>query len=167
MTPWTVVLQALLLMGFPRQEYTSGLPFPSPGDLPDPEIKLASLCVSHVGRQILYHCAIWETHSTIEMGPNPLWYLHPEILRSKRNILRMKLQQKKKKENETSGQHESGEDQVLSPFQFSPAQLHSISISGACHPSFRKQSLSPPLCQTLTTDARDLAVRRINKIPIV
>ena len=97
MTPWTVVLQALLLMGFPRQEYKSGLPFPSPGDLPDPEIKLASLCVSHVGRQILYHCAIWETHSTIEMGPNPLWYLHPEILRSKRNILRMKLQQKKKK----------------------------------------------------------------------
>ena len=81
----------------------------------------------------------------------------------------MKLQQKKKKkkENETSGQHESGESQVLSPFQLSPAQLHSISISGACHPSFRKHSLRPPLCQTLTTDARDLAVRRINKIPIV
>ena len=96
MTPWTVVLQALL-MGFPRQEYQSGLPFPSPGDLPDPEIKLASLCVSHVGRQILYHCAIWEAHSTIDMGPNPPWYLHPEILRSKRNILRIKLQQKKKK----------------------------------------------------------------------
>ena len=31
-----------LSMGFPRQEYWSGLPFPSPGDLPDPEIKLMS-----------------------------------------------------------------------------------------------------------------------------
>ena len=29
-------------MGFPRQEYWSGLPFPSPGDLPDPGIKLSS-----------------------------------------------------------------------------------------------------------------------------
>ena len=33
-TPWTVVCQAFLSMGFPRQEYWSGLPFPSPGDLP-------------------------------------------------------------------------------------------------------------------------------------
>ena len=35
-TPWTVANQAPLSMGFPRQEYWSGLPFPSPGDLPDP-----------------------------------------------------------------------------------------------------------------------------------
>ena len=39
MTPWTVVHQAPLSMGFPRQKYWSGLPFPSPGDLPDPGIK--------------------------------------------------------------------------------------------------------------------------------
>ena len=37
--PWTVVYQASLSMGFSRQEYWSGLPFPSPGDLPDPGIK--------------------------------------------------------------------------------------------------------------------------------
>ena len=37
-TPWTVAHQAPLSMGFPRQEYWSGLPFPSPGDLPDPGI---------------------------------------------------------------------------------------------------------------------------------
>ena len=37
--PWTVVCQASLSMGFPRQESWSGLPFPSPGDLPDPRIK--------------------------------------------------------------------------------------------------------------------------------
>ena len=41
-TPWTVARQAPLSMGFPRQEYWSGLPSPSPGDLPDSGIKLAS-----------------------------------------------------------------------------------------------------------------------------
>ena len=35
-TPWTVTLQAPLSMGFSRQEYWNGLPFPSPGDLPNP-----------------------------------------------------------------------------------------------------------------------------------
>jgi len=35
-TPWTAAHQAPLSMGFPRQEYWSGLPFPSPRDLPDP-----------------------------------------------------------------------------------------------------------------------------------
>ena len=43
MTPWTVSHQAPLSMGFPRQEYWSGLPFPSPGPLPDPETEPASL----------------------------------------------------------------------------------------------------------------------------
>ena len=38
-TPWTVAYQASLSMGFSRWEYQSGLPFPSPGDLPDPGIK--------------------------------------------------------------------------------------------------------------------------------
>ena len=38
-TPWIVAYQASLSMGFSRQEYWSGLPFPSPGDLPDPGIK--------------------------------------------------------------------------------------------------------------------------------
>ena len=37
--PKTVAHQAPLFMGFPRQEYWSELPFPSPGDLPDPGIK--------------------------------------------------------------------------------------------------------------------------------
>ena len=37
-TPWTVAYQAPLSMGFSRQEYC-GLPFPSPGDLPDPGIE--------------------------------------------------------------------------------------------------------------------------------
>ena len=39
MTPWTVAYQAPLSMEFARQEYWSGLLFPSPGDLPDPGIE--------------------------------------------------------------------------------------------------------------------------------
>ena len=38
-TPWTIAYQASPYMGFSRQEYWSGLPFPSPGDLPDPGIE--------------------------------------------------------------------------------------------------------------------------------
>ena len=49
-TPWTVAHQAPLSIGFSRQEYWSGLPFPSPGDLPNPGIKPRS----HY-RQTLYH----------------------------------------------------------------------------------------------------------------
>ena len=41
-TPWTVARQAPLSMGFSRQEYWSGLPFPSPGDLPNPGIEPGS-----------------------------------------------------------------------------------------------------------------------------
>ena len=41
-TPWTVAHQVPLSMGFPRQEYWIGLPFPSPGHLPDPGIEPAS-----------------------------------------------------------------------------------------------------------------------------
>ena len=38
-TPWTVAYQSLQSMEFSRQEYQSGLLFPLPGDLPDPEIE--------------------------------------------------------------------------------------------------------------------------------
>ena len=45
-TPWTVAHQAPLSMGFLREEYWSGLPFPSPEDLPYPGIELASPALS-------------------------------------------------------------------------------------------------------------------------
>ena len=51
MTPWAVVGQAPLSMEFSRQEYWSGLPCPSPGDLPDPGIEPGFLYC----RQIFYH----------------------------------------------------------------------------------------------------------------
>ena len=42
MTPWTVAHKAPLCRRLPSQEYWSGLPFPSPGDIPDPGIKPGS-----------------------------------------------------------------------------------------------------------------------------
>ena len=55
-TPWTVAHQALLFMDFSRQEYWSGLPFPSSGDLPDP-LGMKTWDWTHVS------CvsALWET----------------------------------------------------------------------------------------------------------
>ena len=41
-TPWTIAGQPPVSLGFPRQEYYSGVPFPSPGDLPDPGIEPVS-----------------------------------------------------------------------------------------------------------------------------
>ena len=47
-TPWTVACLAPLSMGLPRQEFWSGLPFPSPGALPDPVTEpLSFLCLLH------------------------------------------------------------------------------------------------------------------------
>ena len=53
-TPWTVARQAPLTMGFPRQEYWSRLPFPTPGDLPLPLLPFPGdqtlvSCISYIG----------------------------------------------------------------------------------------------------------------------
>ena len=60
-TPWTVACQAPLPMGVFRQEYWSGLPFPSPGDFPDPEfepgsptLQADSLLFEHQGSPIVF-----------------------------------------------------------------------------------------------------------------
>ena len=55
-TPGTVACQTRLSMAFPRQEYCSALPFPTPGDLPHPEIEP----VSPASGGSLYHGAPWE-----------------------------------------------------------------------------------------------------------
>ena len=55
-TPWTVAHQAPLSMEFSMQEYWSGLPFPSPGDLPDPGIETGSPALQAVSLPTeLYH----------------------------------------------------------------------------------------------------------------
>ena len=53
-TSWTVAHQVPLSVRFSRQEYWSGLPFPSPGDLPDPGIKPVSFAFPALAG--LYHC---------------------------------------------------------------------------------------------------------------
>ena len=53
--PWTGAPQDLLSMGFLKQEYWSGLPFPPPGDLPDPGAEWASSASLLHYRQILDH----------------------------------------------------------------------------------------------------------------
>ena len=62
MTPWTIAHQAPLSLEFPRQEYWSGLPFPSPGDLPDPGIEPVSP-VSPALHVILYLLSHGEAQS--------------------------------------------------------------------------------------------------------
>ena len=59
-TLWTVAQQAPLSMGFPRQEYWSGLPCPLPGDLPDPGIKPASLMSPALAGRFFTTSAMWE-----------------------------------------------------------------------------------------------------------
>ena len=58
-TPWTVACQALWSMGFSRQEYWSGLIFPSPGDLPVPGIKLGLLHCRQILHQLSYKVSQW------------------------------------------------------------------------------------------------------------
>ena len=60
-TPWTVARQAPLSVEFFRLEYWSGLPFPSPGSLPDPVIKPASLTSPALAGRFFNASAIWET----------------------------------------------------------------------------------------------------------
>ena len=61
-TLWTVALQAPLSMGFPRQEYWSGLPFPYPGYLPDPGIKPTSLMSPALAGGFFTPSSTWEAH---------------------------------------------------------------------------------------------------------
>ena len=62
-TPWTVAHQTLLSMGFSRQEYWSGLPFSSPGGLPNPGIEPKSLTSLALVGGFLTTSASWEGHT--------------------------------------------------------------------------------------------------------
>ena len=60
-TSWTVAHQSPRSMELSRQEYWSGLPFSTPGNLSDPG--------KQIGKQILYHCTTWEvlTHTSQDL----------------------------------------------------------------------------------------------------
>ena len=68
MTPWTLAHQAPLCMAFPRQEYWSGLTFPSSGYLPNTGIKTASPLLAGA---FFYHWATWEAWKDTSLSLNP------------------------------------------------------------------------------------------------
>ena len=86
-TPWTVAHQAPLSMGFSRQEFQSGLPIPSPGDLPDSGIEPMSLTSPALSRGFFTTSTTWEAlfkaSQRILIGSNDLC-LFPSLY----NILR-------------------------------------------------------------------------------
>ena len=79
-TPWTAACQAPVSMGFSRQEYWSGLPFPPPGESSQPRDLLCLLRLL----QILYHSTTWEAWRVPFSLPNwmrPDWAPSPPIPR--------------------------------------------------------------------------------------
>ena len=68
-TPWTAAHQGLLSMGFSRQEYWSELPYPPPGDLPDPGIEPASLMSPALVGGFFITSANWEAPSVGVFAP--------------------------------------------------------------------------------------------------
>ena len=70
-TPWTAAPQAPLSMGFSRQEYWSGLQFPSPGALPDTGIKPTSRTSPALAGEFFTTSATWEARGVREPGSPP------------------------------------------------------------------------------------------------
>ena len=71
-TPWAEARQTPLCIEFPRQEYWSGLPFPSPGNLPIPGIELASPASPALAGGFFTASATWEA-----LTEENNCYLHP------------------------------------------------------------------------------------------
>ena len=72
-TQWTITCQAPLSMEFPRQECLSGLPFPSPGDLPNPGMEPTFLAAPVLVSGFLSTCATWE-------APNLVKYIELKLI---------------------------------------------------------------------------------------
>ena len=70
-TPWTVAPQVVLSMGFSRQEYGSGLPCPSPRDIPDSGMRPLSLTSPALAGWLFITSAIWEAGMLYKHNKNP------------------------------------------------------------------------------------------------
>ena len=93
MTPSTVALQAPLSMEFSRQEYWTGLPFPPPGDLPDPGFKVMSpawqvhsLPLSHQGSP-----GKWICNSLYEVIFKHFWAFDPVLYMRRRDLKKLSM----------------------------------------------------------------------------
>ena len=82
-TPWTVAYQAPPTIGFSRQEYWSGLPFPSPGDLPNPGIKLRSPALE--ADALTSEPPIWTYLKWLRGWLCECWYL-PKLIKIQREM---------------------------------------------------------------------------------
>ena len=90
--PWTIVRQAPLFIGFSRQEYWSGLSFPSPGDLSNPEIEPALPALAGTGfYSVLYDVVlifpiywllIYRKMTVLYINHNSVSFLNSFILRA-------------------------------------------------------------------------------------
>ena len=69
-TLWTVACQAPLSMGFLRQEYWSSLPYPPPGDLPDPGVENMSLISPALAGRFFTTSAAWEAQVILQIIAN-------------------------------------------------------------------------------------------------
>ena len=93
--PWTVPHQATLSMGFSRQEYWSGLPFPSPWDFPDPRMEPTSLMsLALTGK-------FFTTRATENMGVSSITQLRPAKPLTSMGNLSCHQEKRKKKSMET------------------------------------------------------------------
>ena len=78
--PWTVTCQALLSVGFPRQEYWSRLPFPSPGDLPWPRDRTHISCISCIAGKFFTWWAIREADGNSKEGGRKERAIEPWVI---------------------------------------------------------------------------------------
>ena len=78
LTAWTVAHQAPLSMGFSRQEYWSELPFPPPGDLPNPGIELVSLVSPALAGGFFTISMTWEAHRMVVLLFKRLYFRDAE-----------------------------------------------------------------------------------------
>ena len=85
-TLWTMAHQAPLSVGFPRQEYWSGLPFPFPGDPLDPRIEPTSLMSPALTGRFFFFLPLVPpgkpiyTHFSLNIQPSPRTWLTPKRL---------------------------------------------------------------------------------------
>ena len=104
-TPWTVADQTLPSVGFSRQEYWSGLPFPSPGDLPDPgtepgppALQADTLPSKPPGKNLLYSWVLLQknftrtpTHLNVHISPWKTYVVKPKSYESPWNYRHIKF----------------------------------------------------------------------------
>ena len=102
-TLWTAAHQAPLSMGFSRQEYWSGLPYPPPGDLPDPRIEPTSP-VSYIAGGFFTYWATWKVRYTYTNSWCTLLYS-----RNKHNSVKQLYPDQRGKEKNLRGETHSKE----------------------------------------------------------